>query len=120
MHKKDRTSKFRVLPYPSVLKLVVTDDIPKSVKGNNPRISYKTCDCAGMTVWGDNDLWIYLCRDGLTHGVITHEIFHATHRAMQIAGDTFSEKHHEPYAHIAGYLADNIYSRLRKWGVRVK
>lgn len=55
----------------------------------------------------------------LTHNTIAHEIFHCVHGIMERTGDKFTAEHHEPYAYLQGWIAEWVYSQLKKAKIRV-
>lgn len=50
----------------------------------------------------------------LTVKVVTHEIFHLTHRILDWAGVKFDSAHHESAALLHGYLCHTIFTLLFK------
>ena len=126
-HRKDRTVTFRLMPYMCSLRVTATDNMRKACKRTglteeNINTNEMGIDAtAGLTIWQDGSGLIEIILDtkGLNHGIIAHEVFHATHRAMQTSGDTFSEEHHEPYTHLCGFITDMVYAYLKKWEVPI-
>lgn len=116
---------FKKIPiYPATLEFCVTGDMVNSQKkkrridryGNGPIKNYR-----GL-VWFNHTAAVALMisRDSLTHEVINHEIYHATHRIAEFAGVKHSFDNDEPFAYLCGYISEFVYGKLKQWGLRVK
>jgi hypothetical protein len=121
----EKSKVFVIEPYGMTFELVVTVDMLK-LPGNRERNlvmddSWGQIDCRGMMVYKDWWFVVMLNRNsGLTHEIIAHEIFHATHHMLSHCELKFRPKDHEAFAFTNGHLTKLVYAQLKKWKIRVK
>jgi hypothetical protein len=72
-----------------------------------------------LSLYRDKDFAILFWFDGLTHGHIGHEIFHATIRIMEGRGKECGNEH-EGHALLCESLTKKTYRQLKKWGFEIK
>jgi hypothetical protein len=63
---------------------------------------------------------LMLRRETLTHNMIAHEIFHATHHIMEHIEHHLTAADHEPHAYLCGYLTKLVYACLKKHRVLIR
>lgn len=73
----------------------------------------------GLLAYNGAQQSLFLSIDDLTHDLIAHEVFHATHRIMEHRGVNIAPKHHEAPAMLNGFIAALVYGDLKKWGVKI-
>lgn len=109
--------KLSVPIYDAVLWLVVTDNIAKERKkwehmfGPAPDAhDYDAlCSCSG-----GHNFALFFAREPLTLKILSHEVFHLTHRIMDWVSANFDAGHHEQGALLHGYLMDTV-CRAMQW-----
>jgi len=103
--------------------VVVTSDMEKSRAGFNRILGRDAGDCevghcVGLTSRGEGRvLAMFLDADYLDHGLIAHEVFHATHSIMEFLESVYADATQEPYSALCEYLTKLVYKDLRKWGL---
>lgn len=120
---KERSVKIKVPLYGETLELVITSNMLKSQlsKSRRKRLgNWNPIDAAGLMCWRDFNFSIIMDIKYLSHTVIAHEIFHATHRILQYNGIKFRIEEHEAFAHLNGCLTELVYKQLNKWKIRIK
>lgn len=109
--------KLSVPIYDAVLWVVVTDNISKERKKweklFGPAPSAHDYD-ALCSYYGGHTFALFFARGPLTLKILSHEVFHLTHRIMDWAGANFDADHHEQGALLHGYLMDTI-CRAMRW-----
>lgn len=105
-------------PYTVNLELIVTDDTSTlSVGGDAPQFE----EADGLTIFSDGEFWIVLRRAAISHTIIAHECFHATHFILDSCDVKFTKgAKNEAFSYFNGYLHKQVYSQLKKWNIRVK
>ncbi len=105
-------------PYTVNLELIVTDDTSTlSIGGDEPQFD----KADGLTVFAGGDFWIVLRRAGISHSIIAHECFHATHFILDSCDVKFTKgAKNEAFSYFNGYLNKQVYSQLKKWKLGVK
>lgn len=105
-------------PYTVNIELIVTDDTSTlSVDGDAPQFD----EANGLTIFLDGDFWIVLRRAAISHGIIAHECFHATHFILDSCDVKFTKgAKNEAFSYFNGYLHKQVYSQLKKWKIGVK
>lgn len=74
----------------------------------------------GMCAYRGANLYLLFDRRGpITHDTLGHEIFHMTHRILEIVGTNFSTENHEPFAYLAGWMHAWVYRELKKARVKI-
>lgn len=63
---------------------------------------------------GGHTFGLFFERRCISIKIISHEVFHLTHRMMDWAGANFDSNHHEQGALLHGYLMDVIFKTLKK------
>lgn len=108
---------FIVPIYDAEVRLIVAEDIGKERK----RLSKYFGDVLdgseydAMCSWsGGHRFALFLSYRALTAKVISHEIFHLTHRMMDWVGANFDRDHHEQGALLHGYLTEKVAKLLNK------
>jgi hypothetical protein len=106
--------------YGHEMEFVVTDNSGISQMARKDRYDLDDCDaCPGVFCYDRWKFGMILERRSISHGLIAHEAFHATHRIMEYIGDKFDKKHHEPYAYLNEHLTTRIYANLKEWKIKV-
>jgi hypothetical protein len=117
-----RNAKLRVKPrlmkkklavpiYDAVLWIVVTDNIAKERRkwehlfGPAPDGHNYDALCSYS---GGHNFALFFERESLTVKILSHEVFHLTHRIMDWVGANFDANHHEQGALLHGYLMDMV------------
>lgn len=77
-------------------------------------------DSAACCSWYRSRIVILFDRSNVTHEIIAHEIFHATHRILDWVGIEVTKKHHESAAHLNGHLNKLVYQDMKRWKIKVK
>jgi hypothetical protein len=103
--------------YGATLWIIVTDDIPKEHKkwehlfGKGPEDGnyYALASYSGGDTFA-----LFFRRDPITLSIITHEVFHLTHRIMEWASVHFDAEHHEQGALLNAYLMELVCKELAK------
>lgn len=104
--------------YDAVLWLVVVDNPVKERKkwefmfGPAPAGDY-TALCSYS---GGHEFGLFFNRERLSLEILSHEVFHLTHRILDWAGANFDATHHEQAALLHGYLMKTVYLALRRNG----
>jgi hypothetical protein len=115
---KDLNAFLSAAPYTVNLELIVTDDTSTlCLGGEAPQFE----EADGLTVFLDGDFWIVLRRPAISHTIIAHECFHATHFILDSCDVKFTKgAKNEAFSYFNGYLHKQVYSQLKKWHIRVK
>ena len=102
--------------YDADLWLIVTDDIVKD-RNKMDHLFGKGLIAddydALCSFSGQNHFALFLKRAPLTLKILSHEVFHLTHRIMDWVSANFDAGHHEQGALLHGYLMDTIYRELQ-------
>jgi hypothetical protein len=78
-------------------------------------------DYAGLTWYGSGkDMAVLFNIEDLSHNLIAHEIFHATHRIFDFISHKFHIKGTEPFAYLNGHITDLVYKDIKKWKIEIK
>jgi hypothetical protein len=78
-------------------------------------------DYSGLTWYGTRkDMALLFGTEDISHNLIAHEIFHATHVILDFVGNKFSIEHTEPFAYLSGYITDLVYKDIKKWKIKIK
>jgi hypothetical protein len=116
--KTRRTKRRLEVPiYDAVVWLIVTDDIASERKkwehlfGPAPAADNYDALCSYS---GGHTFALFLSRRTLTLKILSHEIFHLTHRILDWVGANFDATHHEQGALLHGYLM-NAACRALRW-----
>jgi hypothetical protein len=75
---------------------------------------------AALTCWRDTSFGLLFSTGALSHDIVAHEVFHATHCIMESTNDKFDSGHHEPYAYLCGWLTAWVYREFNKRKVRIR
>jgi hypothetical protein len=101
--------------YDAVLWLVVTDDIGAERKamehwfGPVPETDQYSALCS----YGrGHNFALFFEPSACTVNMVSHEVFHLTHRILDWAGMNFDRSHHEQGALLHGYLMDLVSREL--------
>ncbi len=123
--KKNRIIKVRTLVpiYECVYRLVVAVNVREGVK-RLPKpfaIDPNEIDenATGLAVHCGIDFAVILPFNNVCHNTIAHEVFHVTHRLMEMLGHTL-KRQGEPHAYLNGWLHEWTMYQLRRAKVRVK
>lgn len=109
--------KLSVPIYDAVLWLVVADNIAKERKklehlfGPAPDAHDYDAMCSYS---GGHTFALFFAREPLTLKILSHEVFHLTHRIMDWVSANFDAGHHEQGALLHGYLMDAV-CRAMQW-----
>ncbi len=63
------------------------------------------------------DFTLYVCigkPDPEAHGILAHEIMHATFAILRRSGMKFSQKSEEAYTYLAEWITEKIYRKILK------
>jgi hypothetical protein len=116
----------RITLYEFTVWVVLTNDMQRSREGLNRTLGKPPGDCevshcVGLTSRGrGRAVAIFLLDSYLGHGLIAHELFHATHSIMEFLESQYIPETHEPYSALCEYLTKLVYADLKRWGARVK
>lgn len=103
--------------YGATLWIIVTDDIPNEHKkwehlfGKGPEDGnyYALASHSGGDTFA-----LFFMRDPITLNIITHAVFHLSHRIMEWASVHFDAGHHEHSALLNAYLMELVCKELAK------
>ncbi len=117
----DEVSTFIFIPiYDQSLELVVTKKLKWAERNRQKAFRINPGSGLGAVIYRKWRFALILEKDKISHELIAHEVFHATHRIMEYLGDKFTRRNHEPYAYLLGYLTREIYIQLCNWKLKVK
>lgn len=70
----------------------------------------------GLCTWsGGHNFAIFLCATAAKDiAIISHEVFHLTHRILEWSSSNFDKDHHEQGALLHGYLMELVMNAIRK------
>jgi hypothetical protein len=108
---------FTIPLYDCILRIVVEKDIEQARKKFDSVYGTTTADnYEGLCCWsgGHNFGLFFTPSAARSINVISHEVFHLTHRIMEWAGCNFDKEHHEQGALLNGYLMKLVVQALYK------
>lgn len=116
----------RVPIYVGKLVLVITND-KKKVRKMFPNVFYEGEEPYGHSIEADFGGWrgfhVILnfdhSRAKVTHGIISHEVYHITSFIADRVGVLHDPDNDEPMAYLNGWIADQIYKWIDKQGFKV-
>jgi len=74
----------------------------------------------GIASYNSNgDFALFFSGKKLRQGVITHEVFHITHRILDFHGVKFSPDNHEAHAYLCGWIAQWVDFQLKKHKIKI-
>jgi hypothetical protein len=82
--------------------------------------SYDGENCSGLCAADGSRYGLFFSTKWLSHDVIAHEVFHATHRILEWTETMFTPSVHEPYAYLCGHLTELVYVEARKQKARIR
>jgi len=99
------------------LYLEVCDSIPKAAKKFDPVMPPlpEGHDPLACVRFHKSRFAIFFSKESLAshrHGIIAHEVFHATHRIMQYVQQGFDVDNHESFALLNEWITNWVYSKL--------
>lgn len=108
--------------YDITFELCLTDDVAGAAKKEFqvPESALKDLYADGLTLANRRNVVVIFKRSNLSYNLVAHEVFHATHCALQLCSAKFNEDDHEPFAYMNGWLHQWVYSVLKKHGVTVR
>lgn len=63
---------------------------------------------------------LFFTPPALEINIISHEVFHLTHRILDFTGVQFDRHNHEAAAHLHGWLMDAVITTLKKSKIKIK
>lgn len=118
----EENSSIRVPIYDLDLLLCITNDIIFSRKELNSLFGeYKGSDKTSAMCSSENgNFGLFFNKrhlydevlNKINHGLVSHEIFHMTHRMLEYVGCKFTNDNPESFAYLNGYLTDKVYEKL--------
>lgn len=107
--------KFSIPIYDATLWLIVTGNISRERKkwdylfGPAPDAHNYDALCSYS---GGHTFALFFAREQMTLKILSHEVFHLTHRIMDWSGLNFDSNHHEQGALLHGYLMDMVFREI--------
>lgn len=116
----DERVSYTLIPIHSIrFLLVVSNSVVESRAGRRNMFGPFDQQCAGLCSYEGFRVAVFLERQNLCHELIAHEVFHASHRAMQYQGTVFGHDNHEPFALLHGWLTGHVYRELARMKEKV-
>ena len=76
---------------------------------------------SGWCLWNRRSTFaLVFDRREISLELVSHEVFHLTHRILEWSSSNFDEEHHEQGAMLHGFLMARVVRELRKAGVPVR
>lgn len=76
---------------------------------------------SGWCLWNHRSTFaLVFDRQDVCLELVSHEVFHLTHRILEWSSSNFDEEHHEQGAMLHGFLMTQVVRRLRKAGIPVR
>lgn len=121
---KEKYKDFVIPIYQHDFQLVVTDDIEQCLKSKRLKKILGPCEIegelGGLCCHNSSQVFLFLKDKDLNHGMIAHELFHATHDILSSKEHELTKTAHEPHAYLCGYLTRLTYSQLKLWNIPVR
>lgn len=120
---KEKVYKIYIPIYGCAIELVVTDDIVASQEDPDRWEKYGRQDthefCDGLSFRYSSLFCIMFLEPCISHSTIAHELLHTTNGILSRCGHE-PQSDDEPHAYLIGYIADQVYCKLREWKVKIK
>lgn len=105
--------RFTVPIYEADLWIVVTDDMSRARRQFDDLLGPDDCKlaerCDGLLCHsGGQTFALFIARKEITLNLLSHEVFHLTHRILEWTSANFDRDHHEQGALLHGYLMELV------------
>lgn len=117
--KKNKILEFKVEPYSSIVKIVLTHDIKQAAieEGRASGVPDEELEsleddlveAGAYTFWNYPNFVLFFNIDELKIHYITHEVFHVTHGILECAHSKFDYHNHEHFAYLNGFLNKMVF-----------